>query len=125
MNEQWRAEYRRGRDRLRRLCERTIDLEAGGFGWVCTFSPAEAHAVVGWLALSGRGCYELHPVADKVAASFTGIVEGGDVLVVDRYVEAAVFLLDEVADSYPEHALMVGLVAELLFTRLYSETCSY
>lgn len=121
MEEKWQAGYGAGRDTLRRVCERTVDLPAVGFRWVCTFTGAEARAVSGWLALAGRGAEGLRRVADQVAAAFAGVGEGGDVLVVDRYVESAVFLLDEVADSYPEHAGKVQQVAELLFARLYSQ----
>ncbi|HEV2637333.1 MAG TPA: hypothetical protein VGX23_19430 [Actinocrinis sp.] len=121
MDEKRQAGYGAGRDTLRRVCERTVDLPAVGFRWVCTFTGAEARTVSGWLALAGRGAEGLRAVADRVAAAFAGICEGADVLVVDRYVESAVFLLDEVADSYPEHAHRVQPIAELLFTRLYSQ----
>lgn len=114
--------YGTGRDVLRQVCERTVDLPTVGFGWLCTFSAAEARAVAGWLALAGRGAPGLRTVADQVAAAFTELCADGDTLVVDRYVESAVFLLDEVADSYPEHAEFVNPVSELLLARLYSES---
>jgi hypothetical protein len=122
MDEDRRAGYSAGRDVLRRLCERSVDLSAVGFGRVCAFSEGEARAVAGWLALAGRGAAGLHPVADRIAAAFSGPCEGGDILVVDRYIESAIFLLDEVADSYPEHARFVKPVAESLLARLYSNS---
>jgi hypothetical protein len=124
MDEGRQAGYSAGRDVLRRLCERTVDLPAVGFGWVCTFSAAEARAVADWLALAGRGAPGLRPVAKQVAAAFAALCIEGDILVVDRYVESAVFLLDEVADGYPEHAESVRPLAELLLARLYSDSQS-
>jgi len=120
MDEEMAADHVQGRDVLRELCEVTLDLPTVGFNWTCMFTEDEAAVIAGWLALAGRCVAGLRAVADQVAAAFRSLSTGTDVLVVDRFVETAVFLLDEVTDSYPEHAAQVESVAELLFTRLYA-----
>jgi hypothetical protein len=120
MDENLMADHVQGRDVLGRLCELTVDLSAVGFRWTCMFTADEAAAIIGWLALAGRCAAGVRAVAEQVSAAFRALATGTDVLVVDRYVETAVYLLDEVTDSYPEHAAQVEPIAELLFTRLYA-----
>lgn len=119
MDENLTADHARGRDVLGRLCELTIDLSVVGFRRTCMFTSDEAAAIVGWLAQAGRCAAGVRAVAEQVAAAFQVLTAGTDVLVVDRYVETAVYLLDEVTDTYPEHAAQVEIIAELLFSRLY------